>query len=221
MSKQERLRRRIDALRAPFEQLVELLSQLHQARALTSDVTEQLRLDASIKSKQAQRDSIEAELDRLEAELAALSAGPQAAAPLLFWSYAHDDEPLRDELARRVEELVPAGRARFFHDRQVTPGQPMDTTAALGLARVIVLLLSPDYLAGSERLQQMDLALRRREHEQVTVLPIILRPCVWDATPVAGLSVLPKDGVPVVNWPDRQMILRELARQIAAALPSG
>lgn len=215
MSKQDRLRQRIESLRSPFQQLLEVLSQLQQARALSSDAIEQLRLDAAIKSKQAQRELIEREMDLLDSQLSA-----QPAAPLIFWSYAHEDEPLRDALAQQLATFSRPTPWRSWHDRCLLPGQDLDasTTAALAAAQLIIVLLSMDYLADARLMAEATTALGYQQAGKARVIPILLQPCPWEETPLGRVHILPKDAVPVSLWPDRVMILQELARAIKDAL---
>lgn len=44
----------------------------------------------------------------------------------LFYSYAHEDEPLRDELAGHLKIMERRGVIRPWHDRCLTSGQKWD-----------------------------------------------------------------------------------------------
>jgi hypothetical protein len=46
----------------------------------------------------------------------------------------------------------------------------------------------------------MKRALERHDHRESLVIPVILRPVVWDNSPLAKLQVLSKDGKPVPEW---------------------
>lgn len=224
MGKRERLRLRIDSLRQPWDELLKHLAAIRQARNLATDVTEQLRLDAVLLSKQQQQRDLEAELDQLEAQLQALDSAPPTAppAPALYWSYHPRDEPLRDELARLLSPELDARGLVSWHPRLVPPGQALATAnqAALQQARAILLLISADYLA-DDTLVDGELAptLARQRTGAALVVPIIARACLWQDSALAGLQVLPKDGLPIDAWPDRAMILRALAQTVLQALP--
>ena len=41
----------------------------------------------------------------------------------LFYSYAHEEEPLRDELAGHLKIMERCGVIRPWHDRCLVPGQ--------------------------------------------------------------------------------------------------
>ena len=73
-----------------------------------------------------------------------------SSAPLsLFYSYAHADEGLRDQLEKHLRQLQRQGLISEWHDRKILPGEmwadKIDTN--LETASIILLLVSPDFLA--------------------------------------------------------------------------
>ena len=66
----------------------------------------------------------------------------------LFYSYAHEDEKLRDELDGHLALLRRKGVIRPWHDRGIVPGQKWDEAidAQLSTADLILLLVSMDFL---------------------------------------------------------------------------
>src|SRR5215472_7552575 len=47
----------------------------------------------------------------------------------------------------------------------------------------------------------MHLALERYQRGEARVIPIILRPCDWQNSPLKDLQCLPRDGKPIIQWP--------------------
>ena len=73
-----------------------------------------------------------------------------AAAPVtLFYSYAHEDEALRDELQGHLKLLERRGLLAPWHDRRIVPGA--DWSGAidgyLRNAELVLLLVSKDFIA--------------------------------------------------------------------------
>ena len=66
----------------------------------------------------------------------------------LFYSYAHEDEKLRDELDGHLALLRRKGVIRPWHDRGIVPGQKWDEAIdrELSTADLILLLVSMDFL---------------------------------------------------------------------------
>src|SRR5262249_32614683 len=72
-------------------------------------------------------------------------------------------------------------------------------------ATLILLLLSPQYLASDVWYQEMQDALKRLQEDTAYIIPILLRPCDWLATPLVTLSssTLPSNRQSVISW-DKQ-----------------
>lgn len=230
MSKRDRLLQKINDVETRWQRLSVRLGKLKLARELETRVEEHMRMDAIIERVEADQATAGTELDSLETQLTTFSSGLASAAgelpnfpSLTYWSYAHADELLRDELARHIEALSYVSRLQQFHDRLVPLGKEPDRVAAqqLGRARVILLLVSADYLA-DERIDRNEVqpAMLRYATGDAIVIPIILRACTWEDAPFAKLQVLPKDGVPVQSWPDRELVLRDIAARVHSATGS-
>lgn len=139
----------------------------------------------------------------------------------LFFSYSHADETLRQQLETHLALLQKQGVIRAWYDRKILAGQ--DWQAALDerleTARVILLLVSADFLASTYCYDiEMTRALERHDAGEVTVIPIILRPCDWSSAPFAKLQAFPTDATPVTSWPERDAAWTSVAIGIRAAL---
>ena len=103
----------------------------------------------------------------------------------VFYSYAHKDEPLRNELEKHLSVLQRNGLVSSWHDRQIEPGmdwaQAIDTH--LETASIILLLISSDFLASEYCYGiEMKRALEREKAKEARVIPIVLRPAHCDAS---------------------------------------
>lgn len=140
----------------------------------------------------------------------------------VFVSYAHEDEDLRDELAKLLVLLVRLGHITAWHDRNITAGSDWNEEIKnhLTTSRVILLLISPDFMASDYCNMEMKGALERHDAKEARVIPVILRPMpdYWKGSPVAKLQALPKDAKPVTSWEDRDAAFADIAEGIHAAL---
>ena len=59
-------------------------------------------------------------------------------------------------------------------------------------------------------------ALRRHETGDARIVPIILRPCLWQESPFGKLQALPTDAKPLTQWRDRDEACLEVARGVMA-----
>ena len=67
----------------------------------------------------------------------------------VFFSYAHEDEELRDELAKHLKLLERQKVISSWYDRNITAGEEwkQEILAQLNQADIILLLISADFLA--------------------------------------------------------------------------
>ncbi len=134
-----------------------------------------------------------------------MSIQPPSGPVTLFYSYAHEDEELRNQLDKHLRLLERRGLITSWHDREIHAGddwaQKIDTY--LENAQIILLLISADFLA-SDYCYDVELqrALERHSIGEAHVIPIILRPVDWkqDLT-LSSLQALPTDGKPITTWP--------------------
>src|SRR5947199_2742457 len=112
----------------------------------------------------------------------------------VFCSYAGPDKPLLEELEVHLSMLKRQCRISTWHDGKIVAG--MDKAQAIDerveQASVILLLVSPDYLASDSCYEvEMRRAIERHKAQEARVLPIIVRSCDWRQSPFAGLQSLP------------------------------
>jgi TIR domain len=121
----------------------------------------------------------------------------------VFFSYAHEDEALRDKLAKHLKLLERQGVIKAWHDRDITAGEEWKDAIDnhLESANIILLLISSDFLA-SDYCYDIELKrfLERHESNEARVIPVILRSVDWQRSPFGKLAALPKDGKAITSW---------------------
>jgi hypothetical protein len=122
----------------------------------------------------------------------------------IFCCYAREDQNLLDKLKRF---LVPLQRqdliSNIWSDTEINPGTDWEKEIHkhLDSAQVILLLVSPDFLA-SDYCNSVELkqAMDRYEKGQAHVIPIILRPTHLRGALFEKLQMLPTERRPVTKW---------------------
>lgn len=144
----------------------------------------------------------------------------------LFYSYAHEDEQLRDELSGHLKILERRGLLASWHDREIRAGEDWHSRIdqALQMSDIVLLLVSTDfinsdYIFGSE----LTVAMQRHAAGMTTVVPIIVRavniePEDADAFPFMKLQGLPTDLRPVTSWPNRDEAWTNVAKGLRATV---
>ena len=135
----------------------------------------------------------------------------------VFFSYAHEDEPLVDECRAQLSLFDRLKLIREWHDRQVPPGGDWKgfIDRHLFSSDIVVLFVSPDFFTSDYCYDvEMTEALKRHDDGSARVVPVILRPCAWQSAPFSRLQVLPRDGLPVTKWPNRDEACLDVAQGI-------
>lgn len=158
---------------------------------------------------------------RLRAELQ--KSGDNNSNTHIFISYAHEDEPFVKELRKQLSILKRLGVVEEWYDRDITAGTDWrgEIDDHLNSAQLVLLLVSPDFIDSDYCYdKETTRAMERHEDGKTRVIPVILRPCMWDKAPFARLQALPTDGKPVSSFSDRDAVFLEIAQGIRSAIES-
>ena len=147
---------------------------------------------------------------------------PTAPKPLnLFYSYSHKDDEYRVMLETHLIMLQRRGLIAGWSDREISAGTDWkgQIDDNLNKAALILLLVSSDFLA-SDYCYDIELAcaLKRDADKEARAIPIILRACDWKNSKMKVLQALPKDALPVKQWPDRDEAFLNVAQGIEKAV---
>jgi TIR domain len=110
-----------------------------------------------------------------------------------FISYSHKDKKYLDELHTHLAHYVRMGIIDCWDDTKISPGAKWhdEIKKALQSAKFAVLLVSADFLASDFiAANELPPLLAAAEQEGATILPIILRPCVFKDTELAHFQAV-------------------------------
>jgi formylglycine-generating enzyme required for sulfatase activity len=83
----------------------------------------------------------------------------------------------------------------------------------------VLLLVSADFIASDYCWgEEMAKALDRHKRDEAQVIPVILRYCAWQSTPLGELQAVPKNAKPVKSWLDRDEALYDVVAAIERAV---
>lgn len=137
----------------------------------------------------------------------------------LFISYSHRDEEYKDRLKTGLAPLKDNGHITAWDDRAITAGEEWDheISQALRNADVIILLVSPDFLA-SRYVKEKEIAVAMQRHEDsndaAVVVPVIIRPCDWKDSAFSRLQALPKNSKPINTWSNMDVAMLDVVQGI-------
>ena len=142
----------------------------------------------------------------------------RSSSPEMFVSYAHEDKDILENLEPHLALLVRQEKIRLWHDGEILAGADWEheITQRLESADIILLLVSANFIA-SEYCWGVEMrrAIERHGLGEARVIPLIVRPCLWESAPFAGLQSLPRGAKAVTLWDDRDEALRDVASGIA------
>ena len=85
----------------------------------------------------------------------------------------------------------------------------------LQTSQIILLLVSPDFLYSEYCYsKEMMQAIDRHKNGQARVIPVILRPVLWEGAPFGELQALPKDAKPITIWKTLDEAFNNVAKGI-------
>jgi TIR domain len=135
----------------------------------------------------------------------------------VFYSYSHKDADLRERLATYLAPLKQQRKISEWHDRRVEPGADWDTEIndELDSADLILLLVSADFLASEYCFGvEVEKALVRLKRGEVKVVPVLLKPCLWEESRFSELQIIPRDARAITSWASVDEALRDVANEI-------
>lgn len=142
----------------------------------------------------------------------------------IFISCSKADRDYLYELEKQLKPLQKKYNLGIWYDHKLLAGSKWDDEirSRLRAAKVILFLLSPDFLA-TQYIQDVEItmALERHEQGECRVVPILLQPCLWETSILANLSILPTTAKPistvrnrVQSWVDVVKKLQEVFETI-------
>lgn len=135
----------------------------------------------------------------------------------IFLSYSHNDEKYRIEFDKHLTILKHQGIIETWHDRCILPGEEWSNQIDENLrnADIILLLISADYISSKYCYElEMQEALSRHNRNEAVVIPVILRPCLWQGLPFGKLQAATQNGKPVEKYPTLDDAFLEITQAI-------
>ncbi len=121
----------------------------------------------------------------------------------VFLSYCHTDEEYKDKLNAHLAPLKRNNKIEAWNDRKLVAGSFFDAEIKRHLNEddIIILLISADFINSDYCYEiEMQRALERMKNKDAILLAVIIRPCLWQETPLKDIQVLPKDGTPISTY---------------------
>ena len=139
----------------------------------------------------------------------------------VFIAYSRKDIDFLTDLRTFLRPLEQNKGVEIWYDGEIVGGEVWEDSIkrALHGADIILLLVSAnslasDYFYGKEVKEAME----RHQAHTCTVIPVILKPCGWEDTELASLQALPKDGMAITLWENRDQAYKSVFDGLKAAI---
>jgi hypothetical protein len=125
----------------------------------------------------------------------------------VFLWYADEDKRLVNQCKDHLSWLVEKGFITLWDHSNINPGEEWEGRLEeyLNKAEIILLFISASFLASKQRYDiGMQQAITRHERKEASLIPIILRPVLWQEAPLDKvLEPLPEGGKAISRWTSR------------------
>lgn len=143
-----------------------------------------------------------------------------------FISYSHKDADLLLKLHEHLATLRRQGLLEAWTDREILPGEHIDTKVAdqLKSADLYLLLISSAFIESSYCFEkEFACACERQAAGKAIIVPIIIRDCDWKIRQLQQFKVLPEDGKAVTNrhWHTLDEAFANVAEGLRALIEKG
>jgi hypothetical protein len=138
----------------------------------------------------------------------------------VFVSYSHDNKHDLDRLLVHLKSAkLNDNTVKYWDDTQIKPGEMWHDAIkkAIASARVAILLISVDYLASEFILRnELPSLLMASEEEGMTILPVILGPCIFQYTNLARFQAVNNPSHPLskMNLDEKDEVWNKVVKTI-------
>ena len=135
----------------------------------------------------------------------------------VFYSYASEDEKYAQQLQKHLIMLKRRGLITDWHKGKIGAGEDRsEYIQHLNIARIILLLISPDFMASEQHYHiEVSRAIERQKAHEAIVIPIILRPTDdWQDAPFGHLQAIPRRNKAITEYHNLDIAFTEVAQEI-------
>jgi hypothetical protein len=141
----------------------------------------------------------------------------------LFFSYAHEDQDVRDELDKHLDVLEREGLITVWWDGQITAGTHWSEAIEhhLRATDIIIFLISPKFFKSTFIMANelpIALALEKASEGQKRVISVLVeRTQAFDQSELAQLQRVPAGDLPLSECADRAQAHHQVVNAIAGS----
>lgn len=136
----------------------------------------------------------------------------------VFISYSHDDDEYRKALHKHLSPLERMGKITVWTDREIPAGEDWGKQIhdRLDDCDIFIVLVSSSFIA-SHYCYDVELtdAINRHRAGSMKIIPVVVRNCIWNVTPLGAIQHATLDNVAIASAPNQDDALTAAATSIA------
>lgn len=139
----------------------------------------------------------------------------------LFISYSHVDKNDREQFQKYLAMLHRQEIVESWTDQEIVVGDEWEKELLQNLrdSDVIVFLVSQDFLSSSYCYEiEMQIAFEMHDAGKAAVVPILIRDCDWQASPISKFQVCPSGAEPVHDWEKNEKAWMDVNKHIRSLI---
>lgn len=136
---------------------------------------------------------------------------------------APSDRSHLEQWESHLHPLEQAGLLTIWSELHLVAGAQIGQQISehLEQADLLVLLLSADFFAADDCMSLIGQAFYQQKNGSLRILPLLVRPVIWQDSPLGTLPCLPANGIPIMIWehPDEGWLnaVQDLRRWLSRA----
>ena len=113
----------------------------------------------------------------------------------IFIGYAEEDQAWADKFYSYLLSLSKNGYVTIWYEKLMLAGNDRIEVIKHYISRsdVLLLIVSADFFASNDCEKLLELSIQRHDMENTQVVPIVVRKCHWELTPLQRFTVLPQN----------------------------
>ena len=135
----------------------------------------------------------------------------------VFVSYSHKDQDYRDKLSTHLIILERIGLISNWSDVEIKAGDKWEEKIwdKMDQAHICLFLISADFI--SSRFCYEKEMVEALSRENLRVIPVIVRDCLWKHSPLQVFKALPGDGKAITSWLNQDEAMASVADGVRKA----
>jgi hypothetical protein len=138
----------------------------------------------------------------------------------IYLSCSEKDRRSEDRLRDGLSPVLPQLGYTLWGQRDLMPGTKWkdEMKRHLASSQFFIPLVTPSYLASDMCNKEMLAACYRAEHEDLKIISIRIRPCMFEYSRLAAYDFLPKDGRTIAEYKKQDAAWTEVLRDLLEAI---